>query len=411
MRIIETLGLSLTSLRTNKLRTFLTIIGIVVGIFSIIVIMTIITMLQSSIESGVSQLGKNTFQIQKWPAVQFGGPGSRAKYRNRKDITLEEYYRFIDLVKSAKYIGAEQWRGGRLLKYGNIETNPNVQICGATAEAILTNDWSVESGGRAIREADVDRGTSTIMLGKDVVEKLFTNIDPIGQTVRLDGYPLKVIGVLESKGQLFGQSRDNIAVLPITTFQSLYGRRSNSVNITVTSFSRADYNDVIESAIGHMRAVRKVAPGEDNDFDIFSNESVISEINNVTKYVEIGAMVIAFIALLAAGVGIMNIMLVSVTERTKEIGIRKAVGARKINILAQFLTEAIVLCLIGGLIGIILGVGLGNLAGSFLNAKAAIPFDWVLIGIGLCVFVGVVFGTYPAYKAANLDPIEALRYE
>ncbi|HRI46115.1 MAG TPA: ABC transporter permease [Ignavibacteriaceae bacterium] len=410
MRFTETLTLSLTSLRTNKLRTLLTILGIVVGIFSIIVIMTIITMLQNSIESGVSQLGKNTFQIQKWPAVQFGGPGSRAKYRNRKDITLDEFFRFEEMMQGAKYIGAEQWRWGRLIKFRNIETNPNVPVCGASSEAIMTNDWVVESG-RDIRPSDVDRSTPVIILGKDVVDILFINIDPIGQIVKVDGIPLTVIGVFESKGQLFGQSRDNMAVMPITTFQSIYGRRSNSVNITVTSFGREDYNEVIESAIGHMRTVRKVPPGEENDFDIFSNESVISEINNVTIYVEIGAMVVSFIALLAAGIGIMNIMLVSVTERTREIGIRKAIGARKNHILTQFLVEAIVLCLFGGLIGIVLGVGIGNFAGSFLNAKAAVPIDWIMIGIGLCVMVGVIFGTYPAYKAANLDPIEALRYE
>ena len=160
-----------------------------------------------------------------------------------------------------------------------------------------------------------------------------------------------------------------------------------------------------------MRVIRKVPPGSENDFDIFSNESIMGQINNITGGVRIGAMVISIIALIAAGVGIMNIMLVSVTERTREIGIRKAIGARKFSILFQFLIEAVILCITGGFIGIILGVGLGNLAGSFLNAQLAIPYNWVLIGFTLCIFVGIVFGTYPAYKASNLDPIEALRYE
>jgi putative ABC transport system permease protein len=160
-----------------------------------------------------------------------------------------------------------------------------------------------------------------------------------------------------------------------------------------------------------MRTIRKVPPGEENDFEIMSNESIIGQINDITGGVKIGAMVVSIIALLAAGVGIMNIMLVSVTERTREIGIRKAVGAKKKNILVQFLVEAIFLCIAGGIVGIFLGIGIGNMAGSLLNADAAIPYDWVLIGLGLCIFVGVVFGTYPAFKAANLDPIEALRYE
>jgi len=367
-------------------------------------------MLQSSIENGVSQLAKNTFQIQKWPAMTGGGPGSRARFRNRKDITLEDFERLGELLKGAKYIGAEQWQFGIVIKYGNKETNPNIQVAGATTGALQTNAWNIEYG-RDIRETDVQYSNDVCLIGKDIVDKLFISINPIGEVIRVDGKPLQVIGVIEQQPQLFGQSRDNYIVMPITTFQSMYGKRSRSVNITVMSNSKEDYNETIEAAIGYMRTIRKVAPGEDNDFDIFSNESLIGMINNITGGVKVGALVVSIIALLAAGVGIMNIMLVSVTERTREIGIRKAVGARKRNILTQFLIEAITLCLIGGFIGIILGVSLGNIAGSLLNAQTAIPFDWVAIGLTLCVVVGIIFGTYPAYKAANLDPIEALRYE
>jgi putative ABC transport system permease protein len=210
---------------------------------------------------------------------------------------------------------------------------------------------------------------------------------------------------------MFGQSNDNFVVTPITTWQSFYGKYSESVNIMVTAHTAEDYEDVIEAAIGHFRKIRKVKPGEDNDFSIFSNASLIIMVNNITEPIKLGALVVSVIALLAAGVGIMNIMLVSVTERTREIGIRKAIGAKKSSILMQFLFEAIILCLVGGLVGIIFGVGIGNLAGSFLNAPSAIPIDWVIIGITLCFMVGIIFGTYPAYKAANLDPIEALRYE
>jgi len=199
--------------------------------------------------------------------------------------------------------------------------------------------------------------------------------------------------------------------MPITTFQSMYGKRSRSINITVMSYSKEDYEATIEAAIGYMRTIRKVDAGKENDFDIFSNESLIGQINDITGGVKIGALVVSIIALLAAGVGIMNIMLVSVTERTREIGVRKAIGARKSNILAQFLIEAVTLCILGGFIGIVLGVAIGNLAGGLINAQTAIPYDWVMIGLSLCIMVGVIFGTYPAYKAANLDPIEALRYE
>jgi putative ABC transport system permease protein len=273
-----------------------------------------------------------------------------------------------------------------------------------------TNNWNVDYG-RDLRENDIKYSTNVCLLGKDIVEKIFPNTNPVGKEVRIDGRPMRVIGVLERQNQLFGQSRDNYAVLPITTFQSMYGRYNSSINITVTAPSKETYSSVIEAAIGYMRTIRKVEPGEENDFSVFSNETLIGQVNNITSGVRIGAMVVSLIALIAAGVGIMNIMLVSVTERTKEIGIRKAIGANKSSILIQFVVEAIVLCLLGGFVGIFLGVVIGNFAGGFLNAQTAIPMNWVLIGLSLCIFVGIIFGTYPAYKAANLDPIEALRYE
>ncbi|MFO7526806.1 MAG: ABC transporter permease [Ignavibacteriaceae bacterium] len=408
MNLTQTFALSLQSIKNNKLRTSLTILGIVVGIFSIIVIMTVITMLQSSIESGLSQLSKNTFQIQKHdPTV--GGGGHR-RDRGRKDIRIEEAYRLRELLTQAKYVGAEQWQFGKIVKFGNIETNPNIQVAGITIDAMNTNNWIVAEG-RSLRQNDIEYSRNVCIMGQDVVNKLFPNINPIGQTVRVDGRPFQVIGILEQQPSLFGQSRDNYIIIPITSWQSMFGKYAHSVNITVMSHGKEDYNDLIESAIGHFRQIRKNAPGEPTDFYIYSNESMIGQVNDITGPIKIGALAVSVIALIAAGVGIMNIMLVSVTERTREIGIRKAVGARKSHILTQFLIEAIILCVIGGIIGILLGVGIGNFAGSFLEAQSAIPYDWVIIGITLCVIVGVIFGTYPAYKAANLDPIEALRYE
>ena len=408
MKVSQILAISVQSLKSNRLRTALTVLGVVVGIFSIIVIMTILTMLQNSIDEGLSSLSKNTFQIQKNDIVFGGGP--RREDRNRKDLTIEEAYRLKELLPQAKYVGAEQWQFNKVAKFGNKETNPNISVAGLTVEAMRTNDWNVEYG-RDLREDDINYSANVCLIFQPIVEKLFPNIDPIGQTIRVDGKPLKVIGVVEKQAALFGSSRDNYVIVPITTWQSMYGKYSRSVSITVMTRSSEDYASVLEAAEGHMRKIRKVAPGEANDFYIFSNESVMSQVNQITGPIKIIALAISLIALVAAGVGIMNIMLVSVTERTREIGVRKALGARKNWILAQFLFEAVILCLSGGLVGIILGVGLGNLAGSQLNAQAAVPVDWVIIGLSLCLAVGVIFGTYPAYKAANLDPIEALRYE
>ncbi len=408
MKLSQIFFMSLQSLKTNRLRAFLTILGVVVGIFSIIVIMTIITMLQTSIESGVNFLNKDTFMVQKFPPIM--GNNDFDKFRNRKNIKLEDYYRFEQLMTQAKYVGASQDNYGKVIKFRNKETNPTTDVVGLTIGEFRTYNVKIEEG-REFMQTDIDYAGRVCLLGHDVYDKLFIGINPVGQVIRIDDQPVKVIGLMEKRPQIFGQSQDNYVLIPISTFQSFYGTKNESVSITVQSYSDEDYQANMDATIGYLRIIRKVLPGKENDFDIFSNESIMTQINNITGGVKIGAMVISIIALFAAGVGIMNIMLVSVTERTREIGTRKAVGAKKKDILMQFLFEAVVLCLIGGFIGIILGVGVGNIAGSFLDADAVIPYQWILIGLSMCVFVGVIFGTYPAYKAANLDPIEALRYE
>jgi len=340
--ISESLSVSLHSIKNNKLRAGLTIFGIAVGVFSIIVIMTIITMLQNTIQSGVSFLNKNTFEIQKFPAIQTGGHHARRKFRNRKDITLADFYRLQDMMKSAKYMGAQKVKGGRVIQFRNKKTNPNMYIVGITEGVMKTSNISVEEG-RILNKNDIKYSKNICLLGKDVKDKLFAGINPLGHFIKVDNHNLKIVGLIEKQPEFFGQSMDNYIVTPITTYESFYGRKKGSVQITIMAKSKEEYEATIQDAIGHLRSIRKVKPGEDNDFDIFSNESLIGQINDITGGVRIGAMAISLIALLAAGVGIMNIMLVSVTERTKEIGIRKAVGARKSNILIQFLIEAIIL--------------------------------------------------------------------
>lgn len=406
---------SFYSLKANKLRASLTILGIVVGIFSIIAIMTIVTIMQSSIESGLTQLGTNTFQIQKLPAFRSGDPKERARYAKRRNITYEEFLRFSDLMKDAKFVAAERWKFGQTAKFLNRETNPNISVGGITPEAMYTNNWSIQSG-RAINSLDLNYSTDVAIIGIDIVNKLFPNIDPVGQQFSISGKKFEIIGILEKQGSVFGQSRDNIILIPLTTFNKYFGSVdpfgwSGSINITVMAESKEKYDETIDKAIGYFRVIRKLNPGDENDFEIFSNESLIEQVNEVTKGVKIGVFAVAAIALIAAGIGIMNIMLVSVTERTKEIGIRKSIGATKKDILLQFLVEAIILCLTGGLIGIILGITAGNIAASFIGGTFTIPVFWISFGIFLCILVGILFGTYPAYKAANLDPIEALRYE
>ncbi|MBZ0203196.1 MAG: ABC transporter permease [Ignavibacteria bacterium] len=411
MNIKEAFISALNSIRANKLRASLTLLGIVIGVFSIIGVMTLLDALQKGIDSGLSQLGTNTFQVQKWPVTFVSGPGKWRKYEKRKPITIDEGNRLRELAVLPKLVGLEDWSGGKTVKYGPTQTNPNFQLAGITSEFLEANNHTV-SDGRFFTEEDIKTTRNIAVVGMEVVDKLFPFSSPLDKEIEIDGSRFTIIGVLKAKGENLGQSQDNIVLIPLLTMDKIYGARKNrSINITVSARSKAQLDETMEEVIGLMRQIRKVPPGEDNDFDIFSNESLIREANNFTVYFKYGAGVISFISLIAAGIGIMNIMLVTVTERTKEIGIRMAIGAKRGNILTQFLFEAILLCEIGGIIGIAVGIGAGNLLGTMLNTPVSIPYDWVVIGLIVCSLIGILFGTYPAFKAAKLNPIDALRYE
>jgi putative ABC transport system permease protein len=409
MNIIEILKLSLGSLNVNKLRATLTLIGIIIGVFSIIAIMTLLNALQAGIEGGLSALGSNTFQVQKYPALQVGGPGSRNKYRNRQDITYEQGVRLIETATTYNYISLEDYIYEKIIRTESEKTNPNNYIGGVTPEYLECNNKKIQ-WGRFITQSDIINARNVVVLGMDVVDKLFKYKDPIGEKVIIDNNQFLVIGVFEPEGSNFG-SADNFALMPITRMHQIYGKNNRSINIAIQAPSRETYDETQENIINVMRVIRKDKPGEENSFEIYSNESLIGQVNTFTQYFKYGAGFISFISLLAAGIGIMNIMLVSVTERTKEIGIRKAIGAKSRTILTQFLIEAIILCELGGVVGIILGIFTGNLLGIYLNSPVVIPYDWAVIGLLVCSAVGIIFGVYPAYKAAKLNPIDALRYE
>jgi len=408
MQIKESFKMALSSMRANKLRSSLTLVGIVIGLFSIIVVMTSIGAIQSSIETSLNLLGTNTFVVQKYPAIRMGMHSWR-KYRNRQDITADQGLELQRRAKLPLAVGMLLERGGRTVKYKDNSTNPNVSVQGINTDAMQTLNIVIEFG-RGLTNQDIEFSKDVCVIGNYLIEKLFPFSDPIGETIRVDGHNFLVVGVYEKRGGALGSGQDNFVSIPITVFQQIYGKDAGGA-ITVTAASRELYQHTLDEVEGILRTIRKVPPQKENDFEIISNESMLTQVNEITKYFKIGAAVIAFIALLAAGVGIMNIMLVSVTERTKEIGIRKSIGATKKNILSQFLMEAIVICQVGGIFGIILGIIGGAVISSYLKISAILPLDWIIIGLLVCSFVGILFGVYPAYKAANLDPIEALRYE
>ena len=406
----ESFFMAMGALAAHKLRSALTLLGVLVGVFSIIVVMTAMRVMQSNIEKELGQLGVHTFSVQKFPPIFVSGRESWEKIWRRQNITMQQSELLKEKATLAASIAVEGYLARDAAISPIVETNPDVLLMGVSPESFAAKNWIVAEG-RGLLASDIDSARAVCVLGNSLAKTLFPHGAIIGNKVKFRGINYLVVGVLEARGRTLGGDQDRFLAIPITTGLNRYGSRYRSLNILVQAQSQALFEDTIEQVRGAMRVIRKVPPGEPDDFELFTNDSLITQFRSITLAARIGATVISSIALLAAGIGIMNIMLVSVTERTREIGIRRAVGAKKRNILIQFITEAIVICEVGGVLGVMLGIAGGNGAAYFLKVPPALPVDWAVIGLLICSLVGIVFGTYPAFKAANLDPIESLRYE
>lgn len=403
--------MALQSLGANKLRSGLTMVGITIGVFSVISVMTAIGALQSSIEGGISFLGSNIFQFAKFPVGGGQSGRNQDKYENRRNITYQQALRYAQLMEGhAPEICLKTLDGRGQAIYNGAKTTPSLTVFGSDQSFLAANSYTL-AYGRNLTPEDVELSRTVVLIGKEVQKRLFPHESPLGKVIKLSGHNVTVIGVLGEKGTAFGQSQDDLCVIPITRFFENFGAAKRSINIATQSASQETYNRTLDRAIGAMRIARGLKPNQENDFEIYSNDSLKSAFTSIAGVVRIGAFVISLIALVAAGVGIMNIMLVSVTERTKEIGIRKSIGARSRDILRQFLTEAVFISQAGGILGIVLGVVGGNLLAAWLQADVIFPFGWALAGLVVCSGIGIGFGFYPAYRAASLDPIEALRFE
>ncbi|MGZ8829783.1 MAG: ABC transporter permease [Thermoanaerobaculia bacterium] len=408
MNVGEILRMALGALRTNKLRSILTMLGVTIGVFSVIGVMTALSVIAGSIETGLSFLGSNIFQFAKYPTVSTSDP--EEKYANRRNITLEEateYKRLMDADAAA--ICLKVFDGGKAVGYGAVKKQGNT-VVGTNENFVIANQFSI-GYGRNLSAEDVSLGRNVVVVGTDIQKRLFPAESPLGKTVKVNSKPYQIIGVFAEKGSSFGQSQDDIVAVPITKFFYDFGRQWRTVNIATQSTSQATYNQTLDKAIGAMRIARALKLGQDNDFEIYSNDSLLTAFGQIADTVRIGAFVVSAIALLAAGIGIMNIMLVSVTERTREIGVRKAIGARREDIIKQFLLEAVVLSEVGGLTGILFGVAGGNGLAFWFDMAVVFPWGWALTGLIVCSIIGIGFGWYPAWKAASLEPVEALRYE
>ncbi|MFA5668917.1 MAG: ABC transporter permease [Balneolaceae bacterium] len=407
MNIIETFRQSFESLKANKIRSALTLLALVIGVFSVIVSTTAVAVLDNFFTETMSILGSDVITVQKNPAVQMGPRD--ASLRNRKNITFEEAEALDKRMKLGEGMSPVTGFSFTSVKYKDLETDPNVSIRGGNSEYFKNNAFEIEDG-RNFNDDDLQYRRSVAIIGKDVQTELFSREYPLQKTIRIDGQPFLVIGILEKKGQIFGQSFDNVVVIPYTTGINIYGgNRGIAIQLRAPSVTRL--SDTIDEVTGILRVIRSVSPMDENNFEVFTNESLSGTFDQFTGILFLAGFLVGGITLLGAGIGVMNIMLVSVTERTREIGVRKAVGATRKAIVNQFLMETIFICQIGGLIGLILGVGVGNIAAYYIETSAVIPIWSVLLSFFGMTFIGLIFGVYPAFKAAKLDPIESLRYE
>ena len=397
----------------HPLRTMLTLLGIVIGVATVMTMMALLEGLRIKVNKDLSQLGANVFRVDKWPSGFHFGGGDRLNWNKiaaRPPLTIQDKRALLEQCPSVLRTSATSWQPAQRLRTADAETQPNVFIVGSTVEYPDTSGLVIADGRYFNESEDLD-GRQVIVLGPDVVDRLFPNLNPIGQEVRMRGRPFTVVGVAERRGKVLGLfNLDNQAFIPMTTYFSLYGKR-RSASISVEAKDKDSVDKAMEEVTRVMRQRRQVAPTDENNFELSTNESSSKSLNDLSAVIAAATFGVCLLSLLVGGIGILNIMLVSVSERTKEIGIRKALGARRRRILAQFATEAVVLSVTGGVLGIAIGFGLAFLGRWALGLYSAVPWWAVALSLGMSSGVGLVFGIYPAARAARVDPVESMRAE
>ena len=406
----ESALMALDTLRVNKLRSSLTILGVSVGVLTVIFMVSIIQGLNKAFADQIESLGSNTIFISKF-APSFGRPPGPDEI-HRKDLTMDDAEALRREAPSIAGISPIHRKLSATARYQEKETNTPI-LLGITPYYEFVHTQYVASG-RFVNDIDMQDRSNVAIIGVDVKQALFPYEDPVDKEIRLNGNPFRVVGVMEPLGNFFGQSRDNSIFIPITTFGKYYPDRPFPevvFFVIVRPRTRADVKAAIDEITDILRRRRHVAPGEKNNFGISSQDSLLDVYNQLTGATALVLTAISFVALMIGGIGVMNIMLVSVTERTKEIGVRKAVGATRLNILSQFLIEAVVLTAIGGLAGLAVGEIASLLMNKYSPLPAYVPLWAIAVGVGISAAVGIVFGLWPAWKAARLNPIDALRWE
>lgn len=407
----ENIRISLESIRSHILRTTITVLIIAFGIMALVGILTSLDALKFFLSDNFTMMGANTFTIKnRSMRIHIGSEVQKARYF--EPISFDEAMEFKERFTFPAITSVHTFATGiATVKYESEKTDPNVRVLGTDENYIVTSGNNLQSG-RNFSAHEIFYGSHVVIIGSEIQKNLFKeNIDPVGKIISIGPGKYRVVGVLEEKGSSFGFSGDRNCLVPITNVRQYFPWPNRSFTLSVMAEKPTQMESAIGEAIGTMRIVRNTPIKEEDDFEITKSDKLVGMMLENLKYIRWAAIFIGAITLMGAAIGLMNIMLVSVTERTREIGIRKATGATSQTIKNQFLMEAIVIAQLGGIIGVILGVGIGNFVSYLIGSTFIIPWVWVLVGVTLCFIVAVISGYIPATKAARLDPIESLRYE